>query len=126
MAEVRVRAEQATVDLGWHEVAQVERTEWIDSMIEDGRLVEVDDEGNPTETVLRGEALDRALRAEGLSTSGKAEDKRARLSEHRTAQRAESLPVAEDPNRNTKAAAPSGISPGTQTGGSAGGITSVT
>jgi hypothetical protein len=32
---------------------------------------------------LRGDALDDALRAAGLSTSGKADEKRARLAEHR-------------------------------------------
>lgn len=46
---------------------------------------------------LKGAALDQALEDAGLSKSGSADEKRARLAEHEAA----SLPAASDPNRDT-------------------------
>jgi hypothetical protein len=120
MAKVRVRAETAIPGLGWHEIGEVERDDSIDGAIEDGRLTIVDEDGEPTEQVLRGEALTKALKQAGLPTTGGAEEKRARLAEHRSAQRLEAAGLGEQGGPGTVPTggpAPGGFAPGTQTAG---------
>jgi hypothetical protein len=104
MGTVRVRAVTAVPGLGWGQVGDLERDSSIDGAIEDGRLVEVDEAGESTAAQLRGEALTDALKAAGLSTSGSAEEKRARLAEHHTGREPGGGP------------APGGFAPGAQTG----------
>jgi hypothetical protein len=123
MATVRVRAAVAIPGLSYGQIGELEREPWVEGAIEDGRLVEVDEDGEARETVLRGEALTKALKSADLSTSGTADEKRARLAEHRTRQRLEAAGLgdaggAEGPGTApTGGPAPSGIAPGTQTGG---------
>jgi hypothetical protein len=82
--DVRVRAETPMLGLGWHEEITLTRTPLIEAAIADGRFTVLDAGGE--EQPLKGAALDAALDAAGLPTTGKAEDKRARLDAHREAQ----------------------------------------
>jgi hypothetical protein len=129
MAKVRVRAETAIPGLGWRQIAEVERDDAIDGAIEDGRLTVVDENGEASEQVLRGEALTKALKEADLPTSGSAEEKRARLSQHRSAQRLEAAGLGDAGGASgpgtapTGGPAPGGFAPGSQTGGAAGGTT---
>jgi len=80
MAEnVTVRAETPIFGIAWGQEATLERTPMVSAAIDQGRLTLL----SSTATILRGEALDRALRDAELSTSGTADEKRARLADWR-------------------------------------------
>lgn len=81
MADVRVRTETPMLGLAWYEEVTLTRTPLVDAAIAEGRLTVLDDEGE--EAPLRGGALDAALAAAELPTSGSVAEKQARLAEHR-------------------------------------------
>jgi hypothetical protein len=83
-ADVRVRTETPMLGLAWGEEVTLTRTPLVEAAIAEGRLTVLDSDGDPAP--LRGAALEAALEAAGLPTSGSADDKRARLAEHHAAQ----------------------------------------
>jgi hypothetical protein len=97
MAEnVKVRAETPIFGIAWGQEATLERTPAVAAAIEEGRLTLL---GGAGSGFLRGEALEEALREAGLSTSGTADQKRARLAGWRD--RPQSYTVAEGANTVT-------------------------
>lgn len=93
--DVRVRTETPMLGLHWGEEITLARTPLVDAAIAEGRLTVLDADGD--EQPLKGDTLDQALKAAGLSTSGSAAAKRTRLEEHRAAEAAEAAgPGAEE------------------------------
>lgn len=85
-ADVRVRTETPMLGLAWGEEVTLTRSPLVEAAIAEGRLTVVSSAGE--EQPLKGAALDAALEAADLPTSGTAADKRARLAEHRAAEAA--------------------------------------
>lgn len=79
--DVRVRTETPMLGLAWYEEITLARTPLVEAAIAEGRLTVIDEDG--AEAPLRGAALDAALAAAELSTSGTVAEKQARLAEHR-------------------------------------------
>lgn len=81
--DVRVRTETPMMGLAWGQIVTLTRTPLVEAAIAEGRLTVLDaaDEEQP----LKGAALDAALEGAGLPTTGKADEKRARLAEHQAA-----------------------------------------
>ena len=78
MTEIRARVETGMMGANVGDVVTLDATPLVLAAIRDGRLTPLD--GPAPE--LKGEALDQALRARDLPTSGTADEKRARLAEH--------------------------------------------
>lgn len=90
--------------LPWGQEATLARTPLVEAAIADGRLTVLDADGQPAP--LRGDALDDALRAAELPTTGKVAEKRARLEAHRAEQAEAAAGPGEDEPLGTPA--PSG------------------
>lgn len=80
MTDVRVRTETPMLGLAWYEEVTLARTPLVEAAIAEGRLTVLSTEGEVEP--LKGNALDLALSNAGLPTTGKADEKRARLAEH--------------------------------------------
>jgi hypothetical protein len=104
---VKVRAETPIFGIAWGQEATLERTPAVSAAIDEGRLTLI----GGGDAFLKGEALDDALRDAGLSTSGTANEKRARLAEWRD--RPQSYQVAGDANVVTSEQATVGAVPAT-------------
>lgn len=79
-ADVRVRAETAFLGLAPGGEITLTRTALVEAAIASGRFTVLDSDGAPAP--LKGAALEDALKAADLPTSGSADEKRARLAAH--------------------------------------------
>jgi len=78
MTEIRARVETGMMGAAVGDVVTLDATPLVLAAVRDGRLTVLDQPAPE----LKGEALDQALRERGLSLSGTADEKRARLAEH--------------------------------------------
>lgn len=81
MAEIRVRVETGMLGKAAGQEVMLELTPLVQAAIDDQRLTVLEQPDGEEPPVLKGAALDQALKDRGLPLTGSADEKRARLDE---------------------------------------------